>query len=133
MFNVICVRLNIKNDVIILTISNCWVTYGVVQKLEKLWKWDMKSWRFMTFINISLQMIYLSFVTYFAKLKQECSGFPACCYDGDGNLFLIIWNAKVLCWTEHSCLNRILGYVILSNWFWMLYGESLLKTRIEIK
>ena len=29
--------------------------------------------------------IFSSFVTYFVKLKQECSGFPACCYDVDGN------------------------------------------------
>ena len=30
--------------------------------------------------------IFSSFVRYFAKLKQDCYGFPACCYDGDGSL-----------------------------------------------
>ena len=30
--------------------------------------------------------VFSSFVTHLAKLKQEHSGFPAWCYDGDGNL-----------------------------------------------
>ena len=31
-------------------------------------------------------MIFSSFVMSFVKLKQQCSGFPTCCYNGDGNL-----------------------------------------------
>ena len=34
----------------------------------------------------SVDDIFSSFVIYFAKLKQEYSGIPACCYDVDGNL-----------------------------------------------
>ena len=30
--------------------------------------------------------IFSSFVKYFMKLKQQCSGFPNCCYDVGGTL-----------------------------------------------
>ena len=34
----------------------------------------------------SVDDIFSSCVMYFVKFKQECSGFPVCCYDIDGNL-----------------------------------------------
>ena len=61
--------------------------FGVVQKLRKLWKWDIKLKKVYEIYKYELAGdIFSSFVRYFSKLKQESSGFPACCHDENENL-----------------------------------------------